>query len=74
MVVEKIPIVGSCVTTIRYAFFLCLVSWVGEMLGWNLKWMCMDNEVVRTEWEMMGMDGHKRLFRKWKCLMLSGSS
>ena len=40
----KLPIVGSCVTTIRY-FFLCLVSWVGEMLGWNLKWMCMNDEV-----------------------------
>ena len=35
----KLPIVGSCVTTIRYLVFVCLVSWVGEMLGWNLKWM-----------------------------------
>ena len=38
--------------------------WVGIWSGWS----------VRTEWEMMGMDGHKRLFRKWKCLMFSGSS
>ena len=45
VVAAKLPIVGSCVTTIRY-FFLCLVSWVGEMLGWNLKWMCMNDEVL----------------------------
>ena len=29
---------------------------------------------VRIEWEMMGMDGHKMLYKKWKWLMLSGSS
>ena len=26
--------------------FLCLASWVGEMLGWNLKGMCMNDEVL----------------------------
>ena len=29
---------------------------------------------VRIEWEMMGMDGHKMLYGKWKWIMLSGSS
>ena len=41
----KLPIVGSCVTTIKY-HFSCLVSWVDEMLGWNLKGMCMNDEVL----------------------------
>ena len=62
MAATKLPIVGSCVTTIRYLFFVCLVSWVGEMLGWNLKGMCRNDESVRIEWEMMGMDGHIKCY------------
>ena len=36
----RLPIVGSCVTTIRYPFFM-----LGQ-LGWNLKGMCMNDEVL----------------------------
>ena len=31
----------------KVSFFSCLVSWVGEMLDWNLKWMCMNDEVLK---------------------------
>ena len=66
--------VGSCVTTIRYPFFLYAwsVGWWGVGLEFEVdvhEWWS-----DKTEWKMMGMDGHKMLYRKWKWLMLSGSS
>ena len=42
-------------------FFVFLVSWVGEMLGWNLKWICMNNEVLKLSekwWEWMDIRGY----------------
>ena len=47
---ERLPIVGSCVTTIRHHFFM-----LGQ-LGWNLKWMCMNDEVLKLSgkwWKWM---------------------
>ena len=40
----------------KVSLFLCLASWVGEMLGWNLKGMCMNDEVLELSgkwWKWM---------------------
>ena len=36
--------------------------------------VCISGIKIRIEWERMGMDGHIMLYRKWKWLMISGSS
>ena len=61
--------VGSCVVAARHLIMLGCRRCMEGLALYLCEWWC-----VRIEWERMEMDGHKMLYRKWKWIMLSGSS